>query len=62
MKDNNNYIEVLMYSNELLVKRNQIEVIKWFTNIIQPIIDKQELYTKKLFYATLKNISPIYLS
>jgi hypothetical protein len=62
MKDNNNYIEVLMYSNELLVKWNQSEIVKWFTTIIQPVIDKQEAYTKKLLYATLKNTSPIYLS
>ncbi len=62
MKDNNNYIEVLMYSNELLVKRNQSEIVKWFANIIQPAIDKQEAYTKKLWYSTLKNVTPIYLS
>jgi hypothetical protein len=62
MKDNNNHIEVMLFSKALAAKWSQSEIVKWFTTSILPVVEQQEANTKKLFPGTLRNSSPIYLS
>ncbi|MBO9201690.1 MULTISPECIES: hypothetical protein [Niastella] len=62
MKDNNNHIEVMMFSKELANQYTQSELVKWFTTSILPAIEQQEVHAKKLAPGTLRISSPFYMS
>jgi hypothetical protein len=62
MKDNNNHIEVMMFSKALAAEYSQSEIVKWFTKSILPAIEQQEMNAKKLSPGTLRTSSPFYLS
>ncbi|OQP40998.1 hypothetical protein A4H97_15470 [Niastella yeongjuensis] len=61
-KNNNNYIEVMVISKTLANQWSENDMVKWFTTIIQPAVERQELYVKKIFKGTLTNLLPVYLS
>jgi len=62
MKKHNYYIEVMVISKSLATQWSESDMVKWFSTIIQPAIEMQEAYVKKLFKGTLSNLLPIYLS
>jgi hypothetical protein len=62
MKDNNNHIEVMMFSKAIAAKWSQSEIVTWFTTAILPAIEQQEVNAKKLYPGTLRSNPPIYLS
>jgi len=62
MKDNKNYVEVLVFSKAVSAQFSQSEIVNRFRKSIQPVVAEQEASARKLFPGTLRSISPIYLS
>ncbi len=62
MKYHNNNIEVVLLSNHASPDSNQKGLVKWLTTTLQPEIDKQHGWTKKMFLKTLEDTPAIYLS
>ena len=57
--DNN--VEVIVLSNASNY-RSEKELLKWFTSIVQPAVDKQEASIEKKYLKNWKHTPAIYLS
>jgi hypothetical protein len=62
MKFHKNDLEVIVFSNLLPAHWSQKEHIHWFTTMLQPIIDKQQERTKRVYLKNLTDTPAIYLS
>jgi hypothetical protein len=60
--ENNNKIEVILFSKYSLSDIRRKELVKWVGITIQPAISHQHDSAKKLFLRNLKDTPAIYLS
>jgi hypothetical protein len=58
-RDNN--VEVIVLSNSSSY-RNEKDLLKWFTAIVQPAIERQQASIKKQYLKNWKHTPAIYLS
>ncbi len=58
----NNNVEVIVLSDHSAGYRSEKELLKWFTTIVQPAIDRQQAKTKKKYLTNWKHTPAIYLS
>jgi hypothetical protein len=61
MKYSNN-LEVIIPSNTCFTRQGQREFIQWFTTVVQPAIDNQQIETKKMRLKVWTHIPAINLS
>jgi hypothetical protein len=58
----NKNVEVIVLSNHTPGYRSEKELLRWFTSIVQPAIDRQQAKTKKKYLTNWKYTPAIYLS
>jgi len=60
--ENQNNIDVILLSKDVISKSCKQELIKWLTTTAQTMIGRQRKTAKKLFLLTLRDTPAIYLS
>jgi hypothetical protein len=60
--ENNNKVQVLLFSKYSFMDRRQKELIRWLGTTLQSSIGKQQKNTKKFILRNLRETPPIYLS
>ncbi|KIC94471.1 hypothetical protein [Flavihumibacter solisilvae] len=60
--ENNNRIEVLLFSNVYLSYSYKQEFINWFSETVQVVLGQQEKTTPKLTVPLLQELPGIYMS
>jgi hypothetical protein len=60
--NNNNQVEVILFSKYSLKDIRQRELVRWLGTTAQSAIMRQKERARKLFLRTLKDTPPIYMS